>query len=72
MSTAIDEFTWLTHSNYYAWAPQMTAELQCLGIWCFCMGDESIPVAKPTAMSVPGNVTIAKKATLERNFTDVT
>ena len=47
-----DDFPKLTHGNYHAWAPWMTAELQQLGIWCFCMGNESIPAAKLTAMSL--------------------
>ena len=72
MSTATDEFPRLTHGNYHAWAPRMTAELQRLGVWRFCTGDESIPAAKPTATSPPGNATIAEKAALERNFADAT
>ena len=72
MSTATDEFPRLTHGNYHAWAPRMTAELQRLGVWRFCMGDESIPAAKSTATSPPGNATIAEKAALERNFADAT
>jgi len=48
MSTATDDFAKLTHGNYHAWAPRMTAELQRLGVWRFCTGDESIPAKKPS------------------------
>ena len=70
--TGTDNFAKLTHGNYHAWVPQMTAELQRLGVWCFCMGDKSIPATKPIAPTVPNNAGIAKKATLDRNFTDAT
>ena len=66
----MDDFMKLTHSNYHAWAPQMTAELQRLRVWHFCMGDESIPTTKPIALTVLNNAGIAEKATLDRNFTD--
>ena len=53
MSSATDDFPKLMHGNYHAWAPRMTAELQRLGVWRFCTGDESIPMEKLTAMPLP-------------------
>jgi transposase InsO family protein len=50
----------------------MTAELQRLRIWRFCTGDESIPMAKPTAMSLPDNATTSEKLTVERNLSEAT
>ena len=67
-----NNFLKLTHGNYHAWAPRMTAELQRLGIWHFCTGNESIPTAKPTAMSLPDNVTTSKKLTVKRNLSKAT
>ena len=67
-----DNFPKLTHGNYHAWAPWMTAELQQLGIWRFCTGNESIPVAKLTAMSLPDNTTTSEKLTVERNLSEAT
>jgi len=72
MSAATDDFAKLTHGNYHAWAPRMTAELQRLGVWHFCTGDESIPAEKPTAMSLPANVTTSEKLTVERNLSEAT
>ena len=68
--TGTNNFAKLTHGNYHAWVPQMTAELQQLGVWRFCMGDESIPATKPIAPTVLNNAGIAEKAVLDRNFTD--
>ena len=34
------------------------------------MGDESIPVTKPIALTVLNNAGIAEKAALDQNFTD--
>ena len=70
MSSMSDDFPKLTHGNYHAWAPQMTAKLQRLGIWRFCTGDESIPAAKLTAMSLPDNATTSKKLTVKRNLSE--
>ena len=36
------------------------------------MGDESIPLAKPTARSAPTDVSISETIALERNFNDAT
>ena len=72
MSSTMDDFPKLTHGNYHAWAPRMTAKLQRLGIWRFCMGNESIPAAKPTAISLPDNATTSKKLTVERNLSEAT
>ena len=68
--TGMDDFAKLTHGNYHAWAPQMTAELQRLRVWHFCTGDKSIPMTKPIAPTVPNNAGIAEKAALDQNFTD--
>ena len=70
MSSTTDDFAKLTHGNYHAWAPWMTAELQCLGVWCFCTGDEMIPTAKPTARSAPVDASISEIIALEQNFND--
>jgi len=72
MSTATDDFAKLTHGNYHAWAPWMTAELQHLGVWRFCTSNESIPAKKPTAMSLPTNATTSEKLTVERNLSKAT
>ena len=72
MSSATDDFPKLTHGNYHAWAPRMTAKLQCLGVWRFCIGDESIPMEKPTAMPLPTDASTSKKLTATRNLTDAT
>ena len=70
-SASSDEFPKLTHGNYHAWAPRMTAELQRLGVWQFCTGNECIPATKPSAVSPPTTATISERATLDRNFMDV-
>ena len=67
-----DDFLKLTHGNYHAWVPQMTAELQQLGIWRFCTGNKSIPMAKPTAMSLLDNATTSEKLTVKRNLSEAT
>ena len=65
MSSGTDNFTKLTHGNYHAWVPWMTAKLQRLGVWRFCTGDKSIPMTKLTAVSVPENMGITEKAALD-------
>ena len=70
-SASSDEFLKLTHGNYHAWAPCMTAELQWLGVWQFCTGDKCIPATKPSAVSPPTAATISECATLDQNFMDV-
>ena len=72
MSSATDDFPKLTHGNYHAWAPRMTAELQHLRVWHFCMGDESIPMEKPTAMPLPTDTSTSKKLTATRNLANAT
>ena len=72
MSSTSDDFLKLTHGNYHAWAPQMTAELQRLGVWCFCTGSESIPMAKPVTTDLPADVSITLKLTAERNLSEAT
>ena len=64
----MDDFLKLTHGNYHAWVPQMTAELQHLRVWCFCTGDESIAMEKPTFMSLPENANTSEKLTAQRNL----
>ena len=67
-----DDFLKLTHGNYHAWAPWMTAKLQCLGVWCFCTGDESIAMEKPILMSLPANVNTSEKLMAQRNLSEAT
>ena len=72
MSSTSDDFPKLTHSNYHAWAPRMTAELQRLGVWHFCMGSESIPMAKPVTTDLLADASITLKLTAERNLSEAT
>ena len=50
----------------------MTAELQRLGVWRFCIGDESIPMEKPTAMPLLTDASTSEKLTAARNLADAT
>ena len=72
MSSATDDFPKLTHGNYHAWAPRMTAELQCLRVWHFCTGNESIPTEKLTAMPLLTDASTSEKLTAVRNLADAT
>ena len=72
MSSTSDDFLKLTHGNYHAWAPRMTAELQRLGVWHFCTGSESIPMAKPVTTDLPADASITLKLTAERNLSEAT
>ena len=72
MSSTSDDFPKLTHGNYHAWAPWMTAELQQLGVWCFCTGSEAIPMAKLVTTDLPADTSITLKLTAERNLSEAT
>ena len=67
MSSSMDDLPKLTHSNYHAWVPQMTAKLQHLRVWHFCTAME-----KPTLMSFPENANTSEKLTAQRNLSEAT
>jgi hypothetical protein len=46
-------FEKLTHGNYHAWAPRTKARLMELGVWCFCTGDEIIPLKLTAPIPAP-------------------
>ena len=50
----------------------MTAELQQLGVWHFCMGSESIPMAKLVTTDLLADASITLKLTAERNLSEAT
>ena len=64
------DFLKLTHGNYHAWVPQMTAELQCLRVWYFCTGDESNAIEKPTLMTLLANASTYEKLMAQRNLSE--
>jgi hypothetical protein len=64
-----DDFAKLSHDNYHTWAPRMTAELQRLGIWRMCTGDEKVPACYPV-LSVPESATVSERIALQRNYQD--
>jgi hypothetical protein len=60
----------LTHKNFHTWEPLITAELQHMGVWCMCTGDEAHSLMKPSPMSLPDTVTVSKRISAQRNHAD--
>ena len=45
----------------------MMAELQRMGVWQMCTGDEAESLTKPTPMSLPDTATVSERISAERN-----
>ena len=46
------------------------AELQRMGVWQMCTGDEAESLTKPTPMSLPDTATVSERISAQWNHTD--